>query len=471
MGNSLSRFMLGVATCAIMASAVDAAEVVNLKVGQSGDQGFATYDLAGRIGEREAEVIVSLTINGEKFPAERLTLSGDFGKKVRTGVNKRIIWDVLADIATGFEGEVIWNVDSPSAAAAPAAAPPTPKAAPPLAMPAKSLPPAPVAVTEKPVTPVVPEPGQSPFDFGDRTVRDKNTGLLWLKEVSRDGIGMNFSKARSVADRLSQESFDGCSNWRLPQEGELQQLIGYATAAGFKGKRSKGYPADYFNALGFNGVSNDYYWVPYNPRINPGLFNVGTAVDFEDGLTGSKPASDYLQNWPVCRPGKNDLIGAKAVDQPETAPVEFRPGPKDSPFEFTDTVARDRNTGLLWLREVSKDGNGKDFNRAIGAAVSLGRDRLAGCRNWQLPQPEDIQRTLAYAFAANYKGKKSNGYPADYFNSVGFSGVANDYYWTDLADMKVGVYNLHRVAVDLEDGLASSKPVSDYLQYWPVCKP
>lgn len=480
MRSSLLRVILVAALCATIVSVAEAAEVINLRVGQSGDKSFATYDLAGKVGEREAEVTVSLIINGEKYAADRLTLSGDFGKKVKTGLGKRIVWDVLADIATGFDGEVIWNVDSPATAPSPAAvsAPPLPTAAPPVAAPDKPV--SPAAVADKPV-PVAsvpdtgaarPAPGKHPFVFGETTVRDRNTGLIWLKEVSKDGTGMDFGKARSAADRLSQERFAGCSSWRLPLEGELQEMVSYATAAGYTGKRSKGYPADYFNTLGFSGVSNNYYWVPYNPRVSPGLYNVGTAVDFEDGIVAGKPNSDHLQFWPVC-PGNNDgdAIGENPPGRQETVPVEFKPGPKESPFEFNPLVARDKNTGLLWLREVSKDGKGMDFNRARGITVGLAQERFAGCRNWQLPQPEDIQKTLAYAITANYKGKRSNGYPADYFNSVGFSGVANDYYWTDFADMQVGVYNLHRVAIDLEDGLATSKPVTDFLQYWPVCRP
>lgn len=43
--------------------------------------------------------------------------SGDLGKKVRLGVGKRVTWDTLADIPAGFEGEITWDVSSPGGAA------------------------------------------------------------------------------------------------------------------------------------------------------------------------------------------------------------------------------------------------------------------------------------------------------------------------------------------------------------------
>jgi Protein of unknown function (DUF1566) len=258
-----------------------AAEVINLKVGQRGDKGFATYDLTGKIGEREAEVSVSLTINGERFPSDRLTLTGDFGKKIKTGVGKRIIWDILADIPTGFDGEVLWNVDSG----------------------VKGGPELPTGTPNPAQTPVTSQSAKdSPFEFSELVARDKNTGLLWRREVSKDGNVVDFNKARSTAARLATERFAGCADWKLPVADDLTKIVMYALEAGYKGKKSKGYPADYFNAIGFKGVANDYYWSAFA--------NVGTgpahtfrmAVDLEDGLTSEKNTKDYLQFWPVCKP-------------------------------------------------------------------------------------------------------------------------------------------------------------------------
>ncbi len=253
-----------------------AAEIINLKVGQSGDKGFATFDLSGEIGERETEVAVSLTISGRKYAAEKLTLKGDFGKKVKTGVGKRIVWDTLTDIPAGFDGEVTWNVDAIGTPE------PLKANAPPLASPALK---------------------ESPFTFDELAASDKNTGLLWLRMVSKDGKAVSFGNARGAASRLSAKRFAGCSDWRLPWESELKGIMAYALYAGYKGKSSNGYAADYFNAVGFKGVVNDYYWTDTTDKIdNPAGHMTRLAVDLEDGNSTPKPLLSYLQLWPVCNP-------------------------------------------------------------------------------------------------------------------------------------------------------------------------
>jgi hypothetical protein len=87
-----------------------AAEVKNLKVGQEGDQAVATYDLVATAGEREAEVTVAIIIDGKKRTADQLRLSGDFGKNVKVGPGKRIVWNATADLPAGFDGELNWDV-------------------------------------------------------------------------------------------------------------------------------------------------------------------------------------------------------------------------------------------------------------------------------------------------------------------------------------------------------------------------
>jgi len=260
----------------LLALPVMAAEVINLKVGQSGDKGFATYDLAGKVGEREAEVFVTLTINGERYSADKLALSGDFGKKVKTGVGRRIVWDILTDIPTGFDGEVIWNVDTVSGSGSPAAAGTEPLKS--------SLPQA------------------SPFEFSELVARDRKTGLLWLRLVSKDGNGVDFNKARGTAGRLGNERFAGCSDWKLPMAADLTKIVEYAIEAGYIGKKSKGYPADFFNAIGFKGVANDYYWTAMGNYGALGSSYSRLAVDLEDGISSTKSVNEYLQYWPVCKP-------------------------------------------------------------------------------------------------------------------------------------------------------------------------
>jgi thiol:disulfide interchange protein DsbC len=96
-----------------------AAEVQNLQFSQEGGKRIATYDLVGNNGEQNVEVTVAITVDGQTLTAETLKITGDFGKKVNVGPDKRIVWDAAAsDLPREFEGQVTWEVKTMSAAEA-----------------------------------------------------------------------------------------------------------------------------------------------------------------------------------------------------------------------------------------------------------------------------------------------------------------------------------------------------------------
>lgn len=269
----LLSILLLLITATTFATGADAAEVRNLQVGQNGDKGFATYDLIGKIGEQETDVVVTLTINGHNYAADRLTLSGNLGKKVKPGGGKRIIWDILADLPTGFDGEVLWTVD------------------------AKNLPPIATTINEaKPMTAAAMLEEKHPFVFSEKTARDKKTGLIWLREISRGGKPGVLMNARSYALSLNKEKLADCLNWRLPTNGELRHIIAYAKKAGYAGNQGDRMPADFFNAIGFSSVTNAYYWTGIGTPVK------SSAVDLEDGIQTVRSVEEDLHYWPVCKP-------------------------------------------------------------------------------------------------------------------------------------------------------------------------
>jgi hypothetical protein len=97
----------------LLAQSLLAAEVANIQLGQSDDRAFAQYDLIGEPGEKQADVSVAVEIAKKRYSSERLKhLSGDIGKDVKVGLGKRIWWDLLKDMPTGWEGEIVWDIEA-----------------------------------------------------------------------------------------------------------------------------------------------------------------------------------------------------------------------------------------------------------------------------------------------------------------------------------------------------------------------
>jgi branched-chain amino acid transport system substrate-binding protein len=86
---------------------VFSAEVKDTVVSQSGNRIEFRYDLIG--GEPEAEVTISLTLEGKEYRSSDLHLEGDIGN-VKPGKGKRIYWNVLQDFPRGIGAEFGWNI-------------------------------------------------------------------------------------------------------------------------------------------------------------------------------------------------------------------------------------------------------------------------------------------------------------------------------------------------------------------------
>ena len=87
---------------------IDAAEVKNIKPSQAGNRVLFEFDVAGEPKE-EADVSITLTINGKTHTSDKLHLEGDFGK-VKAGKGKKIYWNVLQDFPRGFNQEFDFEI-------------------------------------------------------------------------------------------------------------------------------------------------------------------------------------------------------------------------------------------------------------------------------------------------------------------------------------------------------------------------
>lgn len=91
------------------AAPLKAAEVVNVRVSQEGSRVKFVYDIIAEAGEKEAEVDVSITVEGRAYKATDLHLDGAFGK-VKPGRGKIIYWNVLQEFPQGLNSDFNWEI-------------------------------------------------------------------------------------------------------------------------------------------------------------------------------------------------------------------------------------------------------------------------------------------------------------------------------------------------------------------------
>lgn len=77
-----------------------AQKVTNVRSTQSGDKIVVLYDLSGK-----ADVSMTMKAGTEKQPISRL--SGDIGKGINKGQDRKIIWDVMSEYPDGFEADSV----------------------------------------------------------------------------------------------------------------------------------------------------------------------------------------------------------------------------------------------------------------------------------------------------------------------------------------------------------------------------
>jgi len=86
-----------------------AAEVENVQVSQEGNRIKFVYDVTAEAGETEADVEVTITLDGRVYENANLHLDGAFGK-VRPGKGKILYWNVLQEFPRGLNADFNWAI-------------------------------------------------------------------------------------------------------------------------------------------------------------------------------------------------------------------------------------------------------------------------------------------------------------------------------------------------------------------------
>ena len=259
-------FMIILSVCLSIAGQALAAEVINLKSMNVGGQLVFDYDLVGGLREKEACIEASMILNDKKYSSNEMSLSGDFGRSVKLGTARQIVWKSHDDFPQGLTSafKVIVNV---------------------------------VPGCEMPNEGVPPSEGfaQSHLAINRQTVVDIRTNLMWTRNANTYENPVTYSNAKNLIEKINQERYAGYNDWRMPTREEFETLMMDGKEAGW-GKQFTRYIADFLRTCGFKDVQLGYYWTSTTSRTTE------SQAFTANGWNGSiRPLekTNYYFVWPV----------------------------------------------------------------------------------------------------------------------------------------------------------------------------
>lgn len=297
----IKSVLLSITVTLFLSSSVGAVEVRNLLSGQNGKRAFLQYDLVGKLGEKDADVALAIEVGGEKYPAKKLTLSGDFGKGVKIGVGRKVFWDVLKDLPAGFDGEIGWDIEATSTEqflavikteeAQSAKERAEQKLSELLKADEERLA---QEKTKKEQAVQKERPAVSGyFKTSGLTVLDTKSGMMWVRTANIAGKKLTYDYSAEYAKKMNSENYGGYSDWRIPSRKEFHTLIVSARSLAKKNGKTL---LDVFKEH-FNDYPDWNYWTGEIVLGSP--YSNAYSFDIERGSSKIQSRNDDLYILPV----------------------------------------------------------------------------------------------------------------------------------------------------------------------------
>jgi len=247
-------------------SPVPAAEVANLKTVLSSSRLSLEYDLTGAATETESAVDVRIEVGARKYSSNMLSISGDFGRSIRIGPHRRIIWEHLQDFPEGLDSVFRCSVN---------------------AIPDSKVP-------DEAVSPAEGFRGGF-FAVNRQTVVETRTQLMWARNANIPVKALTYADAQVLIEKFNRERFAGYSDWRIPTRDDFEGLVYYGRKADW-GSGIGRFIADYLVTCGFSNVQPGNYWTstPVDASLNR-LFVANTW----NGILRPLEQVNYYHLWPV----------------------------------------------------------------------------------------------------------------------------------------------------------------------------
>lgn len=228
------------------------------------------------------------------------------------------------------------------------------------------------------------------FQLLGQTVRDRLTGLIWTQKANFTDFPIQWTEALESVSGMNRDSFEGHTDWRLPNRRELRSLISYQT-------RDPALP----RPIPFMDVFLGWYWTGTTAAINPAY---AWYVHLEGGRMFYGRKSEFRLVWPVRGKGRGALpaTGQKECFDSEGSTIPCRGTGQDGElqlgapwpeprFQPTSDTVLDRLTGLVWTRCADLGGGWTTWEEAFGIMAELNAKRLGGRMDWSLPTINEME--------------------------------------------------------------------------------
>lgn len=225
------------------------------------------------------------------------------------------------------------------------------------------------------------------FEKQGAAALDRLTGLIWSVDANPAEFPLSWSEALSFIRQMNRDTYQGRSDWRLPNRREMRSLISYQ-------HRKPALPENH----PFKNIFLNWCWTSTTAAVNPAY---AWYVHLEGGrmFYGHKRQS-YLV-WPVSGAGdllpvtgqersydqKGNVIAASGSGQDgERIFGRLWPEPR---FSIRGEAVLDNLTNLWWRREACL--SEKDVNWVEAFDLVTRFNQKQGGHTWRLPTINELE--------------------------------------------------------------------------------
>ena len=247
---------------------------------------------------------------------------------------------------------------------------------------------------------------------GDSTITDNLTGLMWTQDANLPAGTKTWQEALNYVAGLNAGSYQGYTDWRLPNINELESLV----------NAEESNSATWLNSQAFTNVQSIYYWS--STRSNSAMWLVDMSVG-----NVSYPMTTVGYVWPVRSGSGGSFDNSEIWETGQNVSYatgddgDIKAGVAWPTPRFTDNgdgTVTDNLTGLVWTQDANLPAGTKTWQQALDyvKGMNAGTYPNLGYTDWRLPNRKGL---FSLIDRSQYNPPIQSGHP--------FTNVQSNFYW------------------------------------------